>query len=122
MKRAKEPVAAATTLILSPILTPLGFQKRTQRRFVRLIDDIVQSVSLGKSSWGNPVYRVGYSCFALYPPADAWVLGPSFRNIDGHLIYRWRDSDTQDNADKTMTEVVKEFNHVLHPWFEKTKT
>ena len=121
MKSSKDPLTAATTLILKPVLVPLGFQKHTQRKFVRLTNDIVQVVILEKSGWGNPVFRLQYSCLAVYPPCDGLTLSSALYEVLPS-INKFRDMDTQEHAESSMREVVRIFNELLFPWFEETKT
>jgi hypothetical protein len=69
-KRSKDPLTAATTSVLKPALTSLGFQGRGSRDFVRINDGVLQLINLQLQAYGSKDFCVNYSATTLYEPKD----------------------------------------------------
>jgi Domain of unknown function (DUF4304) len=118
----KDPLTAATTSILKPAVTPLGFQKLGSRSFGRVFDSVLQYFSLQLSAWGSKDFAVNYAAITLCQPHDYMVLQPGGRLPRGKSGDGWWKSATRELADNSMHSVVERFNAHCVPWFERTRT
>ena len=122
MKRRKDPLTAASTAILQPVLDPLGFKKLGLRNFARVTDGVGQYLSLQLSAFGSKQFAVNYAAITLYCPREHWVLTPGGRlprreNGDG-----WWSAETHELAHKSMQEIVEKLKMRCFPWFTKNST
>lgn len=123
MRRSKDALTASTTSILMPSLRPYGFIRLTNRTIARERNHILQFIYLQLSSWGGRTFCVNYVALLLFKPRDHFVLQPG-----GRLRVReggpsgWWDSDTHDNADKSMNEITSLLIEDIVPWFDYCQT
>src|SRR4051812_29017625 len=122
MQRSKDPLTAATTAILKPALTPLGFHKLGSRTFARVLDGVLQYFSLQLSAWGGKDFAVNYAAITLYSPREHFVILSGGRLPRGKSGDGWWASKTPEFADSSMHDVVARLAVHCLPWFERTST
>jgi hypothetical protein len=120
--RSKDPLTAATTSILKPVLTPLGFQELGSRCFARVRDSVLQYLALQLSMWGSRDFAVNYAAITLYSPREEFVGSPGGRLPRGKSSDGWWASKNHEFADNSMRDVVARLNTHCLPWFERTGT
>jgi hypothetical protein len=122
MQRSKDPLTDATTSILKPAVTPLGFHKIGSRTFARVLDSVLQYFSFQLSAWGSKDFAVNYAAITLYSPRGDFVGLPGGRLPRGKSCDGWWASRTREFADNSMRDVVARLTTHCFPWFERTNT
>lgn len=122
MQRSKDPLTAATTSILKPAVTSLGFHKLGSRTFARVVDSVLQYFSFQLSGWGGKDFAVNYAAITLYSPREHFVILPGGRLPRGKSGDGWWASRTHEFADDSMLEVVARLSTHCFPWFERANT
>lgn len=120
--RSKDPLTAATTSILRPAITPLGFHKLGSRTFARVHDSVLQYFSFQLSAWGGKDFAVNYAAITLYSPREHFVILPGGRLPRGMSGDGWWASKTHEYADNSMHDVVSRLASHCLPWFERVST
>lgn len=85
---AKDPISVATESLLVPRLRAHGFERLTNRITARIVDDILQFVSVQVSRRGSRWFRLEYASIGLFRPRDTLPLQP------GGTITRMPESQT----------------------------
>ena len=117
MKLSKDPLLAATTSLLWPVLKLHGFRKLAPRKFIRTVGVIAHRVTLDANGFGGKasthlVYDVAQLC---RPDLGGYVLGG---RLDGGP---W-DMSTYEAAIASMQFVVARIEGSLMPWFSNVST
>ena len=119
MKRAKDPLTAATTSYLWPFIKNQGFTKVTSRRFAREQNDIIQQLIVDANGFNGKAstYIILYSTF-VFSHIDGYNDLAGFRICEGKS---W-DMSTHDNADKNMMKVIDALEKTEIKKLEKSNT
>jgi hypothetical protein len=104
--RSKDPLMAATTSILMPVVKPFGFQRNGSRKLVRICDDILHLINPWYSGWGGRDFYVECWAMPLVPPTDHIYLARGDRLLDhnGHSLWA---GQTHELADSSMERIVE---------------
>jgi hypothetical protein len=73
---SRDPISIATSEILRPLLASQGFLRLTNRFTARVVDSIVQFVSVRVSARGTHSFKLEYASISLFPPRDTLPLQP----------------------------------------------
>jgi hypothetical protein len=120
--RSSDPLTAATTSILIPELRSHGFRRKTKRVIARVRNDILQFFDLQLSAYGGKDFCVNYASLSLFCPRDYLSLQPGARLKRENGAEAWSSATTQNDADASMTKVVKMAQTQALPFFEATKS
>jgi hypothetical protein len=121
--RSKDPLLAATTSILLPVVKPYGFQRYGSRKLVRICDDVLHLIGPWYSGWGGRVFYIDCCALGLTPPTDGIYLtwGDRLRDeMTGHDSW---PGQTHELADASMERVVQlMYKRVLPSYFQRLET
>ena len=128
-----DPISTATSKILRPILASHGFLKLTNRFSARVVDNIVQFVSVRVSARGTRSFQIQYASISLFPPRDTLPLQP------GGTIYITQKSNsfferifflkfrrtsfpgaTDEEALSSMSKLCSKLDTQAFPFFDQT--
>jgi hypothetical protein len=120
--RSVDPLAAATSSLLLPVLKKEGFKRRSRRRFDRIGETTYQVVDLQRSAFGSDDFCVNYASMSLIPAEDHLVLtnGSRLLSTDGAEI--WWPASSQDQVRDSIAQVAELIRAQALPFFEATKT
>jgi hypothetical protein len=121
--RSKDPLLAATTSILLPVVKPFGFQRYGSRKLVRICDDILHLIGPWYSIWGGRDFYIDCCAMPLVPPTDFIYLTWGDRLRDEMTGYDSWPGQTHELADASMQRVVQLMHkRVLPSYFEQLET
>ncbi len=131
----QDPISLATSKILRPLLASHGFRRLANRFTARVIDNIVQFVSVHVSTRGTRWFRLEYASIVLFPPRDTLPLQP------GGTIYIEQDSQflldrifrrkfrrtgfpglTDEEASASMLRLCSQLETQAFPFFDQTES
>jgi hypothetical protein len=119
---SSDPLTAAMTSILLPILQPNGFRRKTNRVLVRIRDDILQFFDLQLSAYGGKDFCVNYASLSLYCPRDYLILQPGDRLKQENGTEAWLSAATHDAANLSMHIVTRMTEAQAMVFFESTSS
>ena len=124
MKRSKDPLLAAITTYLKPVMTEAGFKRLSRQSFARISNDILQHVSLGRSSWGSKLIKVSYgSMITTYKHTFiGGIDGTIARLTSSPSAPSLWSARTHETADTAMQDIVQQFRVVAQPYFFRTNS
>src|SRR5215210_4936016 len=117
-----DPLTAATTAELIPIIRPHGFQRRSTRLFGRLGECAFQLLHIQKSSYGGGDFCVDYASMMLFPPEDNIVLQPGNRLERARGRDAWWPAASHEQAQTSMGEVAHAVVTQALPFFNATRS
>ncbi len=121
--RSKDPLLAATTSILLPVVRPFGFRRYGSRKLARICDDILHIIGPWYSGWGGRDFYVECCALALVPPTDCIYLSWGNRLRDEMTGYDSWPGQTHELADASMQRVVQlMYKRVLPSYFTQLET
>ena len=124
MKRSKDPLLAAITTYLKPVISEEGFKRISKQTFGRISNEVFQYFALGRSTWGSKSIRVNYGSMLINCKHE--FIG----GIDEVTIHPLRRSKStglwsavnHESADLAMQDICKQFKVVASPWFFRTNS
>lgn len=129
-----DAITTATRTVLLPELRPLEFQPRTDRVVGRIVDGILQFLSVHVSSRGSRQFCVNYASLCLCRPRDflslspGGILGPSGKPRPRFQPFRrqpqqsWFPGATDTEAADSMRQILVLVRREAVPFFEQTRT
>jgi hypothetical protein len=121
--RSKDPLTAATTSFLAPLLREHGFCKYGRRSFGRVTNDCVfQYIDLQLSWFGGKDFAVNYASL-LITRLQEDVGSTTWRRLArGKAVDNWWSAKTHKRADESMREICDMTKKIALPWFDSTSS
>lgn len=132
---SKDPISHATSSILMPSLAVQGFKRLTNRIAARVVDDILQFVSVHVSRRGTRWFRLDYASICLFRPRDTLPLQPGGTIVRAteprtflQRLFRHGpqqhgfDGTGPSSANASMSDAVCLVNAQAIPFFAQTRT
>lgn len=132
---SRDPISDATSTILTPSLEVQGFKRLTNRITARIVDDVLQFVSVQVSRRGTQRFHLGYASICLFRPRDMLPLQPGGLILGSAAPRTWLqrllrlgseqrgfDGTEPDLAHASMTEAVGLVSTLALPFFAQTRT
>lgn len=121
--RSKDPLLAATTSILLPVVKPYGFQRYGSRKLARICDDVLHIIGPSYSGWGGRDFYIEICALGLTPPTDGIDLTWGARLRDEMTGYDSWPGQTHELAYASMERVVQlMYKRVLPSYFQRLET
>jgi hypothetical protein len=132
---SRDPISDATSSILIPSLEVQGFKLFTNRITARIVDDILQFLSVQVSRRGTRWFRLHYASICLFRPRDVLPLQPGGTIVRAsepktflQRLFRSRpqrvgfDGTGPESANASMSEAMCLADTQAMPFFAQTRT